>query len=299
MASLQSASLSSFLDFSNNSNIFGSTLKLGGSDLTLFRISTNFTKTNPVLRLKASRISPELTKEAENIREKMSEETLNVHDPFCDVKQRFLSFKKDVYLKNLEHYQNLAETQSPKFTVIACADSRVCPSNILGFQPGDAFTVRNVANLVLPFETGPPETKAALEFSVNTLQVENILVIGHSRCGGIRALMSMQDEEEDSRSFIKSWVTFGKNARASTKAVASNLNLDSQCRHCEKESINHSLMNLLTYPWIKERVAKGTLSLHGGYYDFVDGTFEKWTLDYNHKVEDGQMCSIKSREFWS
>ncbi|XP_021776274.1 beta carbonic anhydrase 5, chloroplastic-like isoform X1 [Chenopodium quinoa] len=300
MASLRSLSLSSSLDFPNNSTIFGSTLKLGENELTLLRLSTHSSKINPVLRLKASRISLELTKEAGNIKENMSEETLNGRDPFCTMKQRFLTFKKEKYLGNIEHYQNLAETQSPKFTVIACADSRVCPSNILGFQPGEAFTVRNVANLVPPFETGPSETKAALEFSVNALEVENILVVGHSRCGGIRALMSMEDvEEEDSRSFIKSWVIFGKNARVSTKSVASNLHLDQQCRHCEKESINHSLMNLLTYPWIKERVAKGTLSLHGGYYNFVDGTFEKWTLDYNYNVEDGHTCSVKSREFWS
>lgn len=297
MASLQSASLSSSLDIPNNSTIFGPPLRLGENEVTLFRFSTKFSKSYPALRIKASRTS--LTKEPENIREIMSQETSNDRDPFCDMKQRFLSFKRDKYLGNVEHFQNLAETQSPKFTVIACADSRVCPSNILGFQPGEAFTVRNVANLVPPFESGPSETKAALEFSVNTLQVENILVVGHSRCGGIRALMGMPDEEEDSRSFIRSWVIFGKNARANTKSVASNLSFDQQCRHCEKESINHSLMNLLSYPWIKERVAKGTLALHGGYYDFVDGSFEKWTLDYDNKVEDGHMCSVKCREFWS
>ncbi|GJY04973.1 beta carbonic anhydrase 5, chloroplastic isoform X2 [Tanacetum coccineum] len=96
-------------------------------------------------------------------------------------------------------------------------DSRVCPSYILGFQPGEAFVVRNIANLVLPFENGPCETNAALEFSVNALQVENILVTGHSCCGGIRALMSMDDE--DNSSFIKNWVV---------------------------ELINNSLLNLLS-----------------------------------------------------
>ncbi|KAI7992260.1 hypothetical protein LOK49_LG12G00699 [Camellia lanceoleosa] len=96
--------------------------------------------------------------------------------------------------ENLECYENLAKSQAPKFMVIACADSRVCPSYILGFQPGEAFVVRNVANLVPPFVNGPTETNAALEFAVNSLEVENILVIGHSCCGGIRALMSMQDD---------------------------------------------------------------------------------------------------------
>lgn len=298
---MASLSLSSSLDFpfnNNNSSIFGSNLKLGEYKLTLLRLSPKVSKINPALRLKASRISPGLTKEAENNRGKMSEESMKGHDPFCEMRQRFLSFKRDKYLGNIEHFRNLAEAQSPKFTVIACADSRVCPSNILGFQPGEAFTVRNVANLVPPFESGPSETKAALEFSVNTLQVENILVVGHSCCGGIRALMEMQDEEKDSRSFIKSWVIFGKNAKLITKSVASKLDLDQQCQHCEKESINHSLKNLLAYPWIQERVVRGLLTLHGGYYDFTDGTFEKWTLEYNHKADDGQAYTFKWREFW-
>ncbi|OMO57624.1 Clathrin adaptor, mu subunit [Corchorus olitorius] len=132
------------------------------------------------------------------------------------LKERFLSFKKHKYLEELEHFQTLKEAQSPKFMVIACADSRVCPSTILGFKPGEAFMIRNVANLVPPIENGPSETNAALEFAVKTLQ----------------------------------------------------------------ESINRSLLNLLTYPWIKDRVKKGLLSVHGGYYDFLNCTFEKWTLDF-------------------
>ncbi|KAL2936767.1 Beta carbonic anhydrase 5 chloroplastic [Bienertia sinuspersici] len=303
MASLQSVSFSSSFDFPNKSTMFGSNLKLRGNELTRFRFWDHYPKIRPNLRLQASRISPELTKaltkETKNNKEILIKEASNGYNPFTEMKQRFLNFKKDKYLGNIEHYQNLAEDQTPKFTVIACADSRVCPSYVLGFQPGEAFMVRNVANLVPPYESGPTETKAALEFSVNALEVENILIVGHSRCGGIRALIGMEDEEEDSRSFIKSWVSVGKKARAKTKSVTSNLGFDQQCRHCEKESINHSLMNLLTYPWIKERVAKGILSLHGGYYDFVHGTFEKWTLDYNHEVDDGHTCSIKCREFWS
>ncbi|XP_021835020.1 beta carbonic anhydrase 5, chloroplastic-like [Spinacia oleracea] len=81
-----------------------------------------------------------------------------------------------IRLENLDIMPTFQNESSWLFTVIACADSRVFPSNILGIQPGDAFTMRNVANLVFPFETGPPETKAALEFSVNTLQVVNDLL---------------------------------------------------------------------------------------------------------------------------
>ncbi|CAL5347685.1 unnamed protein product [Camellia sinensis] len=176
---------------------------------------------------------PGLTQGLTNSKQESIIGTQNGSDLFNEMKHRFLSFKRQKFLENLECYENLAKSQALKFMVIACADSRVCPSYILGFQPGEAFVVRNVANLVPPFENGPTETNAALEFAVNSLEVENILVIGHSCCGGIRARMSMQDDVNSS-SFISSWVVVGKNARLSTKAVASNLSFDQQCRHCEK-----------------------------------------------------------------
>ncbi|KAF8781128.1 hypothetical protein HU200_001105 [Digitaria exilis] len=101
------------------------------------------------------------------------------------------------------------------------------------------------------------------------------------------------------RSFIKNWVSIGKSARLSTKAAAGNLSFEKQCTHCEKESINSSLLNLLTYPWIEKRVNEGTLNLHGGYYNFVDCTFEKWTLVYRQGLEGGSKYAIKNRSTWS
>ncbi|CAL1389942.1 unnamed protein product [Linum trigynum] len=261
---------------------------ISGSEQTNLR-SSSASKSMSEFKLKVAKNSTGMTKE----RESDDTATLTSKNLFDDLKERFLSFKKHTYLENIEHYESLAKGQAPKFMVIACGDSRVCPSNILGFQPGEAFVVRNVANLVPHFESGPSETKAALEFAVNVLKVQNILVVGHSRCGGIRALMSMHDDVETS-SFIGSWVSVGMNARKRTKADASNLNFDQQCRHCEKESVSCTLTNLLTYPWIEEKAKGGELSIHGGYYDFVDCTFERWTLDYK---EDGEV-SVKDRSFW-
>lgn len=220
-------------------------------------------------------------------------------DFFEELKHRFLCFKKQKYLEEPEHFQALAKAQSPKFMVIACADSRVCPSNILGFQPGEAFMIRNVANLVPPVENGPSETNAALEFAVNTLEVENILVIGHSSCAGIETLVRMRDDVNSS-SFVENWVANGKVAKLRTKAAAGHLGFYQQCKHCEKESINHSLLNLLTYPWIEDRERKGLLSIHGGYYDFLNCTFEKWTIDFKRSSieKEGPKCLVKNRAFW-
>lgn len=267
---------------------------------TRFRLST-FSKSNAALRLKASREHMSLVHEIVDDKQKNGVLTQTGSDMFSEMKHRFLSFKKDKYMADLEHFKALAKAQAPKFMVIACADSRVCPSSVLGFEPGEAFVIRNVANLVPHYENGPTEVNAALEFAVNSLNVENILVVGHSCCGGIQALMSMEEDGMTSSGFLHSWVAVGKTARLKTKAVASKLTFDLQCRHCEKESINRSLLNLLTYPWIKDKVVKRQLVIHGGYYDFVNCTFEKWSLDH-HDEEDtsglGTQYSIKNREFW-
>ncbi|XP_030542680.1 beta carbonic anhydrase 5, chloroplastic isoform X2 [Rhodamnia argentea] len=218
-------------------------------------------------------------------------------DMFDEIRQRFLEFKNNKFLKEAAHFQNLARAQSPKLMVIACVDSRVCPTNVLGLQPGEAFMVRNVANLVPAIEFGPSETGAALEFAVKTLEVENILVIGHSQCAGIEALMGMQDSNP--RNYVERWVINGKAAKQRIEATAPHLNFDQQCTHCEKESVTQSLNNLLTYPWINERVKEGLLSLGGGYYDFVDCTFEKWSLDIEGSgAVGGKRYSTKDHRFW-
>ncbi|XP_042470059.1 beta carbonic anhydrase 5, chloroplastic-like [Zingiber officinale] len=273
-------------------------VKISGSHLTLGRRSNARLRIVGSVEEKHTSIRKASKESLRFIREHKGSEKLIGSDPFEELEFRFKSFKQKNYTENLIHYQKLSELQSPKFMVIACADSRVCPSNILGFQPGEAFTVRNVANLVPPFQHGVSETSAALEFAVNSLKVANILVVGHSRCGGIQALMKMK-EDVNSRSFINEWVSIGKSARLSTKAAAGNMSFEVQCRHCEKESINGSLLNLLSYPWIEQRVSEGILSLHGGYYDFSNCTFEKWTLVYREGLEGGSKYAIKNPSFWS
>ncbi|KAI9201653.1 hypothetical protein LWI28_026874 [Acer negundo] len=255
-------------------------------------------KRNSILKLELS-TAIAVTQDGSSYEERNVPKPNSGLDFFEEMRQRFLSFKKHKYLKELEHFQALAEVQSPKFMVIACVDSRVCPSNVLGLQPGETFMIRNVANLVPPLQNGPSETNAALEFAVNTLEVEKILIIGHSCCGGIQTLMSMQDDENSS-SFTEKWVINAKIAKLRTKAEAAHLSFDQQCRHCEKESINRSLLNLLTYPWIEDKVRKELLSLHGGYYDLLNCTFEKWTLDYERigVDEEGGRFSVKDHSFW-
>ncbi|XP_019438827.1 PREDICTED: carbonic anhydrase 2-like, partial [Lupinus angustifolius] len=112
------------------------------------------------------------------------------------------------------------------------------------------------------------------------IQVENIVVIGHSRCGGIKGLMSIPEDGTTASDFIEEWVQIGNPAKSKVKAEAGYLSFSELCTNCEKESVNVSLGNLLTYPFVRDQVVKKKLALKGAHYDFVNGTFELWDLDF-------------------
>ncbi|KAF7819581.1 carbonic anhydrase, chloroplastic isoform X1 [Senna tora] len=198
------------------------------------------------------------------------------------IKAGFIHFKKEKYDMSPALYGELAKGQSPKYMVFACSDSRVCPSHILNFQPGEAFVVRNVANMVPPYcQTRYAGAGAAIEYAVLHLKVQNILVIGHSACGGIKGLMSIPDNGAvNSTDFIEDWVKIGLPAKARVKAVHGDAPFGELCTQCEKEAVNLSLGNLLTYPFVRDGLVNKTLALQGGYYDFVKGSFELWGLQF-------------------
>ncbi|RWR82006.1 chloroplast carbonic anhydrase [Cinnamomum micranthum f. kanehirae] len=197
------------------------------------------------------------------------------------IKIGFEHFKKEKYDKNPQLFGELAKGQSPKFMVFACADSRVCPSHVLNFQPGEAFMVRNIANMVPAYDkVRYSGVGASIEYAVLHLKVENIVVIGHSACGGIKGLMSLPEDGSTSTDFIEDWVKIGLPAKARVKEAHPNLAFTDQCGYCEKEAVNVSLGNLLTYPFVREGLAKKTLSLYGGYYDFIGGGFELWAINF-------------------
>ncbi|XP_022550642.1 beta carbonic anhydrase 6, mitochondrial isoform X1 [Brassica napus] len=257
---------------------------------------------------KAIRLLPRRTNMVQELgsREEFMQEnrdTETSYDFLGEMRQRFLRFKRQKYLPQIEKFQALAVAQSPKVMVIGCADSRVCPSYVLGFQPGEAFTIRNVANLITPIQNGPTETNSALEFAVTTLQVENIIVMGHSNCGGIAALMNHQNhlEQPSSNSFcvyslVERWVMNGKAAKLRTQEASSHLSFDEQCRNCEKESIKDSVMNLITYPWIRDRVKSGEVKIHGCYYNLSDCSLEKWRLSSDKNSNE---FYVSDKEIWN
>ena len=185
-------------------------------------------------------------------------------------------FLRSYWQEHQERYAELArDGQAPSTMVIACSDSRVSPELIFDAAPGEIFVVRNVSNLVPPYapDLGNHGTSAALEFAVTVLHVTRIVVLGHSQCGGIRALV--RGPSAGDGDFIASWMAIAKEARARVcDAPDAPDDFDALCSQCERESIRVSLANLLTFPWVKSRVEDGALKLAGLHFNVQSAALE-------------------------
>ncbi|MCO5558504.1 hypothetical protein L7F22_012089 [Adiantum nelumboides] len=210
-------------------------------------------------------------------------------DPVQKIKEGFQEFKAH-FKKEQTLFKALAESQHPKWMIIACCDSRVDPAVVLGMDLGEAFMVRNIASLVPPHskESGHTSTGSAIEYAVLHLKVEHIMVIGHSRCGGIKALLGMKEDGSNKFSeYIEDWIGIAKHATKIAKSkCGQDCSFEDQWACCVKEAVNVSLWNCLSYPFVKEGVQQGTLAVHGAYFDFVNGAFERWAVNY--KLEEAE-----------
>lgn len=181
-------------------------------------------------------------------------------------------FRSGYYQRNRSKLEQLAQKQNPEVAMVSCCDSRVDPGILFDVDPGDIFVIRNVANLVPPFETKGDYhgTSAALEFAVTCLKVKQIVVLGHAHCGGIRALME-NDNSINPDGFIDSWMQIAAPAKEEVLACKDLTTIEQQTDACEKMAVSYSLRNLMTYPWIRSRVEDGSLNLIGSYYDLRCG----------------------------
>lgn len=183
-------------------------------------------------------------------------------------------FRASGWRQERERWSQLAEGQNPKVMVIACSDSRVDPAQIFDANPGEMFVVRNVANLVPPFETGGGRhgVSAALEFAVTQLQVEEVIVMGHGFCGGCAAALTGQFDDADHGEghFIARWIELLGEAREAVRSRHKELDR-AAFADMEHESVQVSLRNLRTFPWVREREEAGSLALHGAFFSIADG----------------------------
>lgn len=193
------------------------------------------------------------------------------HNPVDRLIAGFRGFHALYYEQRPERIRDLVDRgQTPKVLMIACSDSRVDPAIITNSEPGEIFIVRNVANMVPPYapDGAYHGTSAALEYAVRDLKVEHIVILGHSRCGGIRALMSAAQDETAlaGRDFVGQWVS-----------ICGDAGSHEHSDEAEKAAIKVSLENLLTFPWVAERVEAGKLDLHGWWFQIETGNL--WELN--------------------
>lgn len=196
--------------------------------------------------------------------------------------QGFQRFRTRYFEQDREmFYQLVREGQAPKTLVIACSDSRVDPAILTDANPGDLFVIRNVANLVPPYEHGGiyHGTSAALEFAVCNLGVSNIVVLGHAHCGGIQALLEGYGESGEGEGFIAPWVSMAANARDKVLTRWPNAGKVFQQRACERAGILVSLENLQSFPFVKKRLDEGKLSLSGWYFNIENGELLQYDPD--------------------
>jgi carbonic anhydrase len=184
------------------------------------------------------------------------------------------------WFKSDAHSREIFVNQAPKVLVISCSDSRVDPALLFDSDPGDFFMIRNVANLVPPYvkDSSFHGISATLEYAVRALNVQDIIILGHTHCGGIATLIEhgSSTESAESTEFLSPWLDIAKNALLRIN-VMEHSDKDAMHRSCEREAILVSLGNLLTFPWIKSRVDAGDLKIHGWYFNLKSGSLERWS----------------------
>lgn len=187
-------------------------------------------------------------------------------------------FRANFYEQHRSEFERLsAKGQKPGAMIIGCSDARVDPAINFDTGPGEVFMVRNVANVVPPYAPDGDQhgTSAAIEFAVKGLEVPNIVILGHAKCGGIAALVDAEPQTESKTDFIDLWMAVARPARraAFARATAENRqdDRDHVCALCERANVRVGLANLRTFPWIAEREKAGTLALHGWYFDITKG----------------------------
>jgi len=191
----------------------------------------------------------------------------------------FKRFQKEYFGDDDHLYASMKDGQPAKTLMISCCDSRVDPAIVTDCDPGDLFIVRNVANLVPPCDDDGHHhgTSAALEFAVNNLQVENIIIMGHASCGGIKALW--EDDGAHNSKFIHSWVSIAQSAKDWVQDKLTNAEPEIQIKACEQRAILESLANLMTFSCVRKGIEEGTLSLHGWYFDISAGDLLCYSTD--------------------
>lgn len=181
----------------------------------------------------------------------------------------YMHFRNESYEDLKQRYASLEKEQKPEILLISCCDSRVPPELIFDARPGELFVVRNVANLVPPYESDGHYhgTSSAIEYAVQSLGVKSIVILGHTDCGGIKASVRTGGPLTPD-DFIGQWVSLISPA---IERLSAEKNSEHYLRELEYEMIRQSLVNLQTFPFIRKHLNEGRLGLYGAHFSIKTG----------------------------
>ncbi len=188
----------------------------------------------------------------------------------------FADFRLGYYREHLDLFDKLAaEGQSPKILIVGCADARVDPGILTQTKPGDIFTVRNIGAMVPPAQIPPDHrqhgTSAAIEYAVRGLGVEHVVILGHALCGGIAALVDGKDGAFADYDYLSTWTAVAQEVRDRALRELDGKPREQVVRVVEQAAVVNSVVNLMGFPWLAERVAAGKLVLHAWWFNLTEG----------------------------
>lgn len=196
------------------------------------------------------------------------------------------TFQQGFFRKNRALFEELAEAgQKPETLFITCSDSRVDPNLITASKPGELFIVRNVGNVV-PRAELPGGNAAAIEYAVEVLGVDNIIVCGHTQCGAMNAILN--PHTMDTLPFVRKWLTQTSRVREIIESRYAHLTPEKRVTAAVEENVLGQLENLRDYPFVASRIEKGTLQVNGWVFDISSGA----VFDYD--PDEGEFKALRS-----
>ncbi len=199
-----------------------------------------------------------------------------------------IEFRKNTRPAYRERFAHLALGQSPDCLFFACSDSRVVPNVFASTQPGDLFVVRNVGNLVPPWERGEGaggSEAAAVEFAVDVLGVRDIVVCGHSECGAMRALMSGGAGPDHPG--LDRWLALGKSSLAHLDDAPLARRASEAHNHLSQVNVLQQLAHLRSFPAVQRGLEAGRLALHGWWFDLAHAEVSAYDAEERRFVPIG------------
>ena len=195
-------------------------------------------------------------------------------------------FKEQDYKENKDLYESLSEVQTPHTLFVGCSDSRVSPERLLQAYPGEIFHIRNIANIVPPAGQSVKyaSTTSAIEYAVEVLNVKNIIICGHSNCGGCAASINPPENIEE-LPYTSIWISQLESLRLQVSKELPDEEMTVKANRLEKLNVIQQLSNLMTYENIRDRVEKNQLTLNGWHYSIGDGVISIFNEEENEFIE--------------